>query len=193
MLLLLDSKGRDVEWIRVSSRSRTSVLGSKWNGVFRAAVATGVDERDGVEASAPCRDVDGDNKFREGNDDSGGVSYGTGALVGDRTVDMYKGRFELDDEGCVDVEVVVDCSSDVSSSLLSFSTMVVPSSTATSLLLMRPVRPLREIQAARSVFHANTRTRTTNVWCRNASRRLTTGEVSRDTDATATGDVACAR
>lgn len=46
-------RGREVEWMRVSSRSRTRVLG-KWNGVFRGAIGkpalgeyVGVGVRDG--------------------------------------------------------------------------------------------------------------------------------------------------
>lgn len=46
-------RGREVEWMSVSSRSRTSVLG-KWNGVLRGAIGkpalgehVGVGVRDG--------------------------------------------------------------------------------------------------------------------------------------------------
>lgn len=110
-----------------------------------------------------------------------------GASVGVRTVDMYRGRF-----GEGGVEGDVDWSSEVSSSLLSFSIAGEPSSTAASLLLPS-VRPVKEIHPARRVFHASTRIRTMNVRCRMDSRRATTGGVSTDADAPDAGDVGCGR
>jgi hypothetical protein len=68
-----ENKGRDVECIRVSSRSRTSVL-VEWNGVFRV-LRSGVDDREAVaggdsdERTSTVGFVDDDDEF---NDQEGG-------------------------------------------------------------------------------------------------------------------------
>lgn len=149
----------------------------------------GVDDRK-VEASAPWGSVEGgDSRLSGGNEEPRGESSGLDASGAERSIDMYKGRFELDGN----LEGDVDCSSEVSSSLLSFSMAGEPSSTAASLLRPRPDRPVKEVHAARIVFHANIRTRTTNVRCRMDSRRATTGDVSRATDAPDASDGGCGR
>jgi len=78
-------RSREVEWMRVSSRSRTSVLG-KWNGVFRGAIGRpaleeyiGVGVRDGggvgIRAAIGC----GGAKAIEGRPER--VARGTGVSV----------------------------------------------------------------------------------------------------------------
>jgi hypothetical protein len=156
------------------------------------AYTVGVGDRDGVGTSAPGSMEVVDNRLRGGKDDSGGESGGRGESAGERTIDMYKGWCGLDSEDVVEGEGV-ECSSEVSSSLLSFSIAGEPSSTAASLLRPRLVRPVKDVQAARIVFHASTRSRTMNVWWIIESRRATTGEVSGDTEAADVADGVCGR
>lgn len=112
-----------------------------------------MEERDRVETeSVPCGGGVADSEVREGIDGSGEASYGIGASLGGRAVDMYNGR-----------SAGVDCSSEVSSSLPSFSNTASTAAASIRLPSLRRVRRDTEVQASRSVFHANTRTRTMNV------------------------------
>ncbi len=56
--------GRDVEWMRVSSRSRTRVLGTRWKGVFLVA-NVGVPAREWEADEGGVGGVEGDGGGEE--------------------------------------------------------------------------------------------------------------------------------
>jgi hypothetical protein len=78
-------RGREVEWMRVSSRSRTRVLG-KWNGVFRGTIGkpalgeyVGVGVRDGGGVGISIAKGCGEAQAKEGRPES--VAPGAGGSV----------------------------------------------------------------------------------------------------------------
>jgi len=175
--------GLEVEWMRVSSRSSTSVFG-RWKGALYVA-ALGVDERDAVERFCDideregCATALGGCDWASGSELScgGGMSESEGStvgnmgsggmLVGGRDGDAGNGGGIAGGYGLCETSNNTDFASLLSSSL-SFSSSSVPSSTATSCAVRTAPCRASDLQAAQMACQSSSMIRTKNILRRTA-------------------------